>query len=315
MFSIVVPRLTKGVLMEYAQLTPGPGFTPRQSFLYYGQRAITSPVLRRLVVATLQSGIRFIHGQFPLDQLASTWETKTLQELGSDGYAPIPALLSNGQIADIRSFFRSRLLTPRSGNGNPFTVDHVPQGVRIADYSLRDIIDAPHILGLANHPSLLRLAARYIGCKPTISALGLRWSFPGATAGTDVQAFHRDSDDWRYMKILVYLTDVNDEAGPHVYVKGTHRTRAPMRLQLYKDAEISKRYGDDQLIVATGNAGFGFAVDTSGIHKGAVPTRKPRLMLQIQYSLLPAFSYHYTPQPYRGSLVLDAYINRLFLRA
>jgi len=298
--------------MEYAQLTPGPGFTPRQSFLYYGQRAITSPVLRRLVVATLRSGIRFFHGQFPVDRLAATWETGTLQELDHNGYAPLPALLSVDQIADIRSFFRSRLLAPRSGIGAAFTIDQVPQDMRMADYSLKDIIDAPHILELANHPSLLQLAARYIGCKPTISALGLRWSFPNAAAGNDVQAFHRDSDDWRYMKVLVYLTDVDDEAGPHVYVKGTHRTRAPMRLQLYKDAEIRQRYGDDQLIVATGAAGFGFAVDTSGIHKGAVPTRKPRLMLQIQYSLLPAFSYHYTPQPYRGSLVLDSYINRLF---
>jgi hypothetical protein len=298
--------------MEYAQLTPGPGFAARQSFLYYGQRSVTSPALRRLVVAALRTGVRFLHGSFPSDQLATVQETKTLQELGNDGYAPLPALLSDDQIADIRAFFRSRLLTPRSGNESPFTVEHAPQGVRIADYSLRDIIDAPHILELANHPSLLRLAASYIGCKPTISALGLRWSFPSAATGADVQAFHRDSDDWRYMKVLVYLTDVNDEAGPHVYVKGTHLARAPMRLQLYKDAEIRQRYGADQLIVATGNAGFGFAVDTSGIHKGTVPAKKPRLMLQIQYSLLPAFSYRYTPQPYRGSLALDSYINRLF---
>jgi hypothetical protein len=298
--------------MEYAQLTPGPGFAARQSLLYYGQRAVTSRVLRRLVVATLRTGIRFRHGPFPANQAEAAEETKALQELSNDGYAPLPALLSDDQIADIHAFFRSRLLTPRSGDEGPFTVEHAPQNVRIADYSLRDIIDAPHILELANHPALLRLAARYIGCKPTISALGLRWSFPSAANGTDVQAFHRDSDDWRYMKVLVYLTDVNDEAGPHVYVKGTHLARAPMRLQLYKDEEIRQKYGADRMIIATGNAGFGFAVDTSGIHKGTVPTGKPRLMLQIQYSLLPAFSYRYTPQPYLGSLAIDPYINRLF---
>jgi hypothetical protein len=182
----------------------------------------------------------------------------------------------------------------------------------MANYDLKDIIDAPHLLELANRPSLLRLATSYIGCKPTISALGLRWSFPGAGIATDVQAFHRDLEDWRYLKILVYLTDVDEEAGPHVYVRGSHLTKSSIRFQQYRDAEIQEKYGTEKTVVATGKAGFGFAVDTSGIHKGAVPEREPRLMLQIQYSLLPAYAYRYTPHPYRGSLTLDPYINRLF---
>ena len=88
--------------------------------------------------------------------------------------------------------------------------------------------------------------------------------------------------------------------------------RSSMRFQQYRDAEIQEKYGTERTIVATGKAGFGFAVDTSGIHKGAVPKREPRLMLQIQYSLMPAYAYRYKPQPYKGSLTLDPYINRLF---
>jgi hypothetical protein len=298
--------------MEYARLTPGTGFNPIQSLLYYGQRVVTSPALRSVIVATLRHGVHFRHGTFPAALVEASQETETFNALSNDGYAPLPALLTTEQIADIHAFFRSRLLTSRPSMGSQFTIDNVPQGVRIANYGLKDIIDSPHILELANRLSLLRLAANYIGCKPTISALGLRWSFPSAAIGTDVQAFHRDTDDWRYMKVLVYLTDVNEEAGPHVYVRGSHMTKAPMRLRPYQDAEINQRYGANQAIVATGKAGFGFAVDTAGIHKGAVPTREPRLMLQIQYSLLPAFAYRYQPQPYNGPLVLDSYINRLF---
>ena len=298
--------------MEYARLTPGPGFNPMQSFLYYGQRVVTSPALRRAIVSTLRHGVRFRHGTFPTDQMETAQETDTLTTLSKDGYAPLPALLTADQIADIHAFFRSRLLASRPCTGSRFTIDNVPEGVRMANYDLKDIIDSPHILELANSPSLLRLAGSYIGCKPTISALGLRWSFPSKAVGTDVQAFHRDTDDWRYMKVLVYLTDVNDEAGPHVYIRGSHTGKAPMRLRPYPDAEINRKYGNDRTIVATGKAGFGFAVDTAGIHKGAVPTREPRLMLQIQYSLLPTFAYLYKPQPYSGSLILDSYINRLF---
>lgn len=300
--------------MEFAQLTPGPGFAPMQSLLYYGQRIVTSPALRRAVVSSLRTGVRLRQGSFSSDQALTEQESQTLQTLSSDGYAPFPSLFSAEQVADIHAFLRPKLLAARRSGIEPFTIDQVPAGVRIADYGIRDIIDSPHILALANSPSLLRIAANYIGCKPTISALGLRWSFPSTAMGTDVQAFHRDSDDWRYMKILVYLTDVDDQAGPHVYVKGTHTAKLSARLQHYKDTDIQKKYGSERTMVAIGKAGFGFAVDTSGIHKGQVPARDARLMLQIQYSILPAYAYRYESQPYKGPLKLDPYINRLFCR-
>ena len=298
--------------MEFARLTPGPGFAPVQSLLYYGQRVVTSPHLRRFVIASLRSGVRLRHGSAGSGNELDAHEAATVRRLSADGYAPLPSLLSAAQVADIHAFLRPKRLKARLGGSHGFTLDDVPEGTRIADYELKDIIDAPHILALANSPALLRMASQYVGCKPTISALGLRWSFPSASVGSDVQAFHRDSDDWRYMKVLVYLTDVDDGAGPHVYVQGTHLTKASARLRHYSDADIADKYGASRTIVATGNAGFGFTVDTSGIHKGAVPTRTARLMLQIQYSILPAYAYRYAPQRYRGSLALDPYINRLF---
>ena len=206
--------------MEYAQLTPGPGFSLGQSLLYYSQRIITSLALRRIVVAALRRSVLVRQGIFPADHIETAEDMKTLETLSNDGYAPLPSLLDAEQLADIHAFFRSKRLTPRPGIGRQFTIDDVPDGIRMANYDLKDIIDAPHILELANSPSLLHLAANYIGCKPTISALGLRWSFPSAGAATDVQAFHRDMEDWRYLKVLVYLTDVDEEAGPNFYIGG-----------------------------------------------------------------------------------------------
>ena len=49
----------------------------------------------------------------------------------------------------------------------------------MANHRLEDMLACPHILQLANRRALLRLAARYLGCAPTLSALRLRWSFPG----------------------------------------------------------------------------------------------------------------------------------------
>ena len=63
----------------------------------------------------------------------------------------------------------------------------------------------------------------------------------------------------------------------------------------------------------TGGAGFCFAVATAGVHKGSEPTVGRRLMLQLQYSLLPCFAYEYKPVALDGTVGIDAYVNRLMV--
>jgi len=300
--------------MEYAQLKPGRRFAPLHSLLYYSQRVVTYPALRRLVVGALSAAVRLRQGAGSELHAATPAEEAALLALHRSGYAPLGNLLDSGQCDDIRAWLADKLLTDRDRERPGFTLAQRPDAVRVADYQLRDVIGCPHILALANSPPLLGLAARYMACKPTISALGLRWSFPVPGDDSALQAFHRDSEDWRYLKVLVYLTDVDDGAGPHVYLHGSHLTRAPMRLRFYSDSEIANSHSADMLLTAIGTRGFCFAVDTAGIHKGTAPELQPRLMLQIQYPLLPSYAYRYTPEHYHGPLLLDPYINRLILR-
>ncbi len=297
--------------MRYARLTPGHGFKPANSFFYYLQRIIVSPPLRGLCVRIFRNWVRFRHG---ISAAAPhTAREHLLDRLHREGYAPLDNVLSHEQCADIHAYFADKVLTDRQDATSSFTIDHVPPAARLAEFTLRDIIGCPHILALANDRRLLDLAESYIGCKPTISQLGVRWSFPTGGKRSDLQTFHRDSEDWRYFKVLVYLTDVGPGDGPHVYVRGTHKTRAPVRLKIQSDGEISEEYGEERLITATGERGFAFAVDTAGVHKGAPPVEKPRLMLQIQYSLFRSYAYVYEPEPYAGTLPFDRYINRLIL--
>lgn len=299
--------------MEYARLVPGRGFLPVHSLLYYSQRLLTARRLRNLVVAMVRTGIRLKQGECLQKESLTSEESIHLASLRASGFTPLGPLLNERQLEEIHAFLQAKELTGRQKASGSFTLDTRSPDVRMADYSLNDVVVCPHILELANKPLLLRLAAHYLGCKPTISALGLRWSFPGEASRKDVQAFHRDSEDWRYFKVFVYLTDVDLESGPHVYVRGTHTDRAPIRLRFYGNDEILKQYGVERMATVTGQKGFGFAADTAGIHKGEAPTRSPRLMLQIQYSMLPAYAYRYQARPYRGSLDIDRYINRLFL--
>lgn len=300
--------------MEYAQLKPGRQFAPLHSLLYYSQRVVTWPVLRRLVVRALTGAVRWRQGTGRELYAGTAAEAEALQALQLSGYAPLGNLLDGAQCDEVRRWLSDKLLSDRDRTRTGFTLAQRPEAVRVADYHLRDVLACPHLLALANSAPLLGLAARYLGCKPTISALGLRWSFPVAGSDSDLQAFHRDSEDWRYLKVLVYLTDVDVGAGPHVYLHGSHLTRASMRLRFYTDHEIDSAHGADELLTAIGSCGFCFAVDTAGIHKGTAPSLTPRLMLQIQYSLLPSYAYLYAPEQYHGALPLDPYINRLILR-
>ncbi|MEB0165171.1 phytanoyl-CoA dioxygenase family protein [Glaciimonas sp. CA11.2] len=297
--------------MEYAQLKPGRAFKPLQSLLYYLQRIVTSRCLRHMITQGLTEYIRRRHGAMSTD--TESYDQVQLDSLRQHGHAALGELLSAEQLSHIRDHLSSKSLLAQGAKAQAFTIEQVPPGLRLAEYELRDILDCPHLLELANHPAILRLAGDYIGCKPTLSALGLRWSFPDAGAGSGSQAFHRDCDDWRFMKVMVYLTDVDAETGPHIYVQGTHLERCSMRLQVYSDNKILNRYGEKNIVNMMGVAGTGFAVNTQGIHKGMLPSQKPRLLLQIQYSLLPVYIYRYRPATGLQKPLLDRYINRLFV--
>jgi hypothetical protein len=300
--------------MELAQIKPGPGFDPFNSFMYCANRLVTQRSLRGFVVAALRKRIQAGQGALTTDEALLDAERASLLSLSEAGYVPLPGLLSGQQVSDIHTFMHNKQLHDRVHGGRVFTIDSVPEDARIGDYELKDIIECPHILALANSPSLLCLAGHYIGCKPTLSALGMRWSFPGSEASSILQKFHRDSEDWRFVKIFVYLTDVDAGSGPHIYVRGSHLENGSLRAHSYSDEGVEGAYGADSIINVTGPAGFGFAADTAGIHKGAVPLRRNRCLLQFQYSLLPTYAYRYRPEPYSGKLELDRYVNRLIVR-
>lgn len=300
--------------MDYVQLMPGRTFRPWHSLMYYAQRAVTPRPLRRAVANGVAGYLRIRHGMPTLANAIGTEEAAWLQTLRAHGLAMLPRLLDRHQIDDIHAYLRKRPLSPHGRSTPLFLADTPPPEVRMAEYSLADVLGCPHLLELANSAPLIRLASQYIGCKPTISAIGLRWSYPQEGTGTGLQGFHRDCDDWRFIKVFAYLTDVDEGAGPHVYVSGSHRERCGVRLTPYADEEVATRYGQQKMVRVTGPAGTLFAVDTHGVHKGLLPSSKPRLLLQIQYSLLPVYMYSYAPLAGLQTAKIDRYINRLLLK-
>lgn len=163
--------------------------------------------------------------------------------------------------------------------GTGFTVAHYFNSER-----------CPAIARLHDDPVLRQIAERYVGPRARFIATHMWWSF--ARDGADAKAqhrfaqmFHYDLDDYRFLKFFFYLTDVDERAGPHVYVRGSNRGRSLSQLfplRRYADDEVERWFGSDRIDVVTAPAGAGFVVDTFGIHKGATPTGRDRLLLQLE---------------------------------
>ena len=102
------------------------------------------------------------------------------------------------------------------------------------------------------------------------------------------QKYHMDVDDYRFIKFFFYLTDVDENGGPHVVVKGTHKHKKfahQLKLQRFSDQEMVTEYGADKVDVLCGLAGYGFIEDTLCFHKGYPPLNRDRLVLQVEFGL------------------------------
>lgn len=300
-------------MIPYARLKPGPGFRPGNASLYYAQRLVTRPALRRAVARGIAAAIRLRHGSGSwgpggpaCDEAVAALNRDGLSML-TDGVVPAEA------IERMVTFFgRERVVGPEGGL---VPREELPPGTAAAAYPLETVLGCQDVLDVINAPAVLQIAADYLGCKPTLSSLGVRWSFPSPGPPNATQRFHRDHDDWRSLKLFIYLTDVDADSGPHVYVRGSHGTPARLRARPYVRAAVERQYGADSMQPIVGSCGAAFIADTYGIHVGVPPVLRPRLILQAQYSVLPIFAFLYRPVSLPSDPAVDRYVNRLMIAA
>jgi hypothetical protein len=299
--------------LERARLRPGRGFKPLRAALYYAQRGIVQPTIRAAIRASFAAAIKWRHPSNG-GKGDAIWHapecSAVLRSLETEGIAILPERLPK-QVEEMKRFLSDKLLVVRSGK----RVHHerVPPGCTIADYPLETVLNCPHVLTVANFDFLIRTATQYLGCLPTISTLRIWWSFPGSQRESS-HGFHRDYDDFRCVKLFVYLTDVDETSGPHHFVRGSHRTRPELFRRTQEAETLKKAFGCDAIRVVTGAAGTAFLENSIGIHAGPIPISQPRLVLQVGYTLLPRFELLYKPIEIESRPAIDKYINRLYVR-
>jgi len=285
---------------------------PPKHLAFYLQRTVLNPQRRQSIAGFFASRL-----PKPANQAVSQEEERGVQALETDGFAMLPQLITPGQIADVMEYLKDKECYDRwKPQFGRFQVDQAPPQCHVAPYIDSVIVAAPHLLEIANHPSVLAIVQKVLGCKPTISNLGLWWSLTGHSKPEEAENYHRDVDEWHFIKLFVYLTDVTENSGPHKFMRGSHRKPKLLPIRRYQDDEVHGVFGKGNEMVFTGKAGTCFLENTFGFHKGQLPISENRLVFQAQYSLHPIGIYSYEPSPQlEKNAQLDRYINRLYSKA
>jgi hypothetical protein len=159
------------------------------------------------------------------------------------------------------------------------------------------VADCPAIMAVQQDQLLHSVARNYLGERSCVISTRLWWSFPAGAAMAQQpqlrarEMLHFDLDDWRMLKFFFYLTPVSENAGPHLYVRGTHRRHVlkhQLSLTVGRPAdEVLEAYGAERMVRIHGEAGFGFAEDPFGFHAGSLAISTPRLMLEVAFGVTP----------------------------
>ena len=146
------------------------------------------------------------------------------------------------------------------------------------------------ISDIAFDPYFIKIAQLYLKTNPIFLQSNL-WITEFNDQGkkeSNTQKFHQDYDDFSFVKIFIYLTDVTEDNGPHRYIKSSlNDLKVP---ENYKpstrltDKFISENY-KDQVIEFLGEKGTILIEDTHGFHSGSEVKKGKRIILQLQYGV------------------------------
>jgi hypothetical protein len=182
----------------------------------------------------------------------------------------------------------------------------------LAAFYFQSAEQCPAVMKLREDATFHSIASAYLGQPAILMRTRLWWSFP-ATRISDgdlhlaaQNRFHFDIDGWRTLKFFFYLTPTNEGAGPHQYIRSSHRRRK-LKHQFTPTTgrptpQLQDYYAPEEFVTITGGAGFGFVEDPFVFHTGTLCRDTPRLMLEIGFGVSAANPAYKKPDFIYGRL-------------
>jgi hypothetical protein len=234
---------------------------------------------------------------------------RVVQELNDNGYYIFQNKLPESVVNSITEYARRtpckyRIISDEKNSPLNITFsddvyfDEANPRSPVYQYSPANILASPDLQRLVFDESLLSVAQQYLQTRPVMDLVAMWWSVPflGKGKSESAQMYHFDLDRIKFLKFFFYLTDVDEETGPHCYVKGSHK-QLPASVNKQgriTDNEVLDAFGPEKMLELCGKKGTIMAVDTRGLHKGKDLTRDKRLLFQIEFANS-MFGQYYPP--------------------
>ncbi|MGB6300658.1 MAG: hypothetical protein WBF90_31405 [Rivularia sp. (in: cyanobacteria)] len=156
-----------------------------------------------------------------------------------------------------------------------------------------NIDKCPSVNKIVQDATLIEIARKYLGYYPTLITRHLTWSFASDLDEAETQKlypptnFHYDVAGFNFVTVSFFITDVDENTGPHIMIEKSHNCK-PLKMlfrsNIQKEADVWHYYNRSKELTITGKAGFGFFQDPCCIHRLKLPKNGNRLILQIRYS-------------------------------
>jgi hypothetical protein len=139
--------------------------------------------------------------------------------------------------------------------------------------------------GLDEH--LLAIVGKYIGLPVTYRGLTVRRDLVGGEQ-VETRLFHRDNEDNRIVKIIVYLNDVDEAGGPYEFIPRSVAPaswRIPVSGSRANDEAVSRAVPRSRWVPCSGARGTAVFTDTCRVfHRGRIARSTDRQALFFCYN-------------------------------
>jgi hypothetical protein len=140
---------------------------------------------------------------------------------------------------------------------------------------------------------ILQIANAYFGMYTRLRYYNVWHTLTTKTEARESQLWHYDREDHMILKLFVYLSDIDEGAGPFTYAPGTHPKGTVRRAPGFFIENGVRRTNDEQMaavlpasnwIQATGKKGTIVFADTAGYHKGGLARTRDRVMYTCMFT-------------------------------
>lgn len=215
--------------------------------------------------------------------------------LERDGYELMPFIISEKIIdslceATVNFEYRIKKNDEQVESGNYLSTlsDNVVTAFALPD----QLINNSTVQDLFLDSKILKAVRRYLGCPQIrLRDVNLWFSRPQAHASSEsAQFYHFDQASIKWVKVFIFLNDVDQTNGPHCAILGSHLPGSkPLKLlkrgyARIPDEDIIRAYGlekERQFIVSKGAV---LLADTNAWHKGSSVKEGHRLVLEFEYT-------------------------------